>query len=44
MENIDNKDYGVVYVMYNVDFNIVKIGKSRFVESRSKSVSCACLV
>jgi predicted DNA-binding protein YlxM (UPF0122 family) len=41
MENIDNKDYGVVYVMYNVDFNIVKIGKSRFVESRSKSVSCA---
>lgn len=39
MENISNKDYGVVYVMYNSDLNIIKIGKSRFIENRVLSLS-----
>lgn len=41
MENINNKDYGLVYVVYNSELNITKIGKTRNIKQRLIALSAA---
>lgn len=41
MENINNKDFGLVYIMYNQELNIIKIGKTRDIQQRIFTLSCA---
>lgn len=40
MEELDNKDYGIVYVMRNEELGIIKIGISRNVWARRTSLAC----